>query len=107
MVFKSWSLFTNFPWSGKKEIQSCQKRRKVSLDHLNFKVEASTLVTDGSCSLVERDQKKGKNLGVIDCTTERLPFERATNCLLELKTSIENLHHKNLFPYNPQVLLQR
>ncbi|XP_019185374.1 PREDICTED: uncharacterized protein LOC109180318 [Ipomoea nil] len=107
MVFKSWSLFTNFLWSGKKEIQLCQKRRKVSLDHLNFKVEVSTPVTDGRCSPVERDQKKGKASGVIDCRTERLPFQHATNCLLELKTSIENLHYKNLFPYNPKVLLQR
>nr|GMC59554.1 uncharacterized protein LOC109180318 [Ipomoea batatas] len=107
MVFKSWSLFTNFAWSGKKEIQLYQKRRKVSLDHLSFKVEVSTPVTDGRCSPVERDQKKGKASGVIDCRTERLPFQHATNCLLELKTSIENLHHKNLFPYNPKVLLQR
>nr|GMC67439.1 uncharacterized protein LOC109180318 [Ipomoea batatas] len=107
MVFKSWSLFTNFAWSGKKEIQLCQKRRKVSLGHLNFKTEVSTPVTDGRCSPVERDQKKGKASGVIDCRAERLPFQHATNCLLELKTSIENLHHKNLFPYNPKVLLQR
>ncbi|CAL8159484.1 unnamed protein product [Prunus armeniaca] len=32
-------------------------------------------------------------------------FKEAKECLLSLKISIEVLHQKNLFPYNPNVLL--
>ncbi|KAK9053211.1 hypothetical protein SSX86_029843 [Deinandra increscens subsp. villosa] len=34
-------------------------------------------------------------------------FYKARDCLLMLKKSIESLHQKDLFPYNPQVLLRR
>lgn len=34
-------------------------------------------------------------------------FKEAKGCLLSLKNSIESLHRKNLFPYNPNVLLNR
>ncbi|KAK1428946.1 hypothetical protein QVD17_17786 [Tagetes erecta] len=34
-------------------------------------------------------------------------FYKARDCLLLLKKSVESLHQKDLFPYNPQVLLQR
>ncbi|GMP28139.1 hypothetical protein CsSME_00003815 [Camellia sinensis var. sinensis] len=36
------------------------------------------------------------------CRTTRLPFENAKDCLLSLKKSLQNLHKKSLFPYNPQ-----
>ncbi|CAH9069410.1 unnamed protein product, partial [Cuscuta europaea] len=108
MVFQSWSLFQTFPWSSKKEIQLCQKRRKTSVDRLSFSGELSTSVTDGICLPYEQDhQRGGKHYSVVANRTERVSFECASNCLLELKASIESLHQKNLFPYNPQVLLQR
>ncbi|KAJ0726851.1 putative protein Line [Helianthus annuus] len=34
-------------------------------------------------------------------------FNKAGECLLLLKKSVESLHQKDLFPYNPQVLLRR
>ncbi|KAM1529407.1 hypothetical protein ACFX1Z_018620 [Malus domestica] len=34
-------------------------------------------------------------------------FKEAKGCLLSLKNSIDSLHRKNLFPYNPNVLLNR
>ncbi|TQD81073.1 hypothetical protein C1H46_033383 [Malus baccata] len=34
-------------------------------------------------------------------------FKEAKGCLISLKNSIESLHRKNLFPYNPNVLLNR
>ncbi|KAM0058019.1 putative protein Line [Helianthus debilis subsp. tardiflorus] len=34
-------------------------------------------------------------------------FNKARECLLLLKKSVESLHQKDLFPYNPQVLLRR
>ncbi|RXH95635.1 hypothetical protein DVH24_008135 [Malus domestica] len=34
-------------------------------------------------------------------------FKEAKGCLLSLKNSIENLQRKDLFPYNPNVLLNR
>ncbi|KVI02657.1 hypothetical protein Ccrd_019051 [Cynara cardunculus var. scolymus] len=39
--------------------------------------------------------------------TCKQPFYAAIDCLLLLKKSVENLHQKNLFPYNPEVLLRR
>ncbi|CAH9124594.1 unnamed protein product, partial [Cuscuta epithymum] len=108
MVFQSWSLFQTFPWSIKNEIQLCQKRRKTSVDRPSFSGELSTSVNDGICFPFELDhQMRGKHYGAVADRTERVPFECASSCLLELKASIESLHQKNLFPYNPQVLLQR
>lgn len=37
----------------------------------------------------------------------RSSFEDAKECLFCLKTSIEDLHEKSLFPYNPSALLRR
>ncbi|CAM6019117.1 unnamed protein product [Sphagnum balticum] len=34
-------------------------------------------------------------------------FQKTVECLLELKVTIERLHHRHLFPYNPSVLLKR
>ncbi|CAM6065650.1 unnamed protein product [Sphagnum tenellum] len=34
-------------------------------------------------------------------------FQKTVECLLELKVTIERLHHRQLFPYNPSVLLKR
>jgi hypothetical protein len=33
--------------------------------------------------------------------------QKTVECLLELKVTIERLHHRQLFPYNPSVLLKR
>ncbi|KAE8651922.1 uncharacterized protein LOC101211532 isoform X2 [Cucumis sativus] len=34
-------------------------------------------------------------------------LKKSKNCLHSLKTSLENLHRENLFPYNPKVLIKR
>lgn len=34
-------------------------------------------------------------------------LKKSKNCLHLLKTSLENLHRENLFPYNPKVLIKR
>ncbi|KAL8200600.1 hypothetical protein R6Q57_011939 [Mikania cordata] len=47
-------------------------------------------------------RRKSENEG-----TCKQAFYKACDCLLLLKKSVESLHQKDLFPYNPQVLLRR
>ncbi|XP_009376493.2 uncharacterized protein LOC103965203 isoform X2 [Pyrus x bretschneideri] len=77
-VFDSWSLFVEFSMCRQATNQS-SKRRKVASEVWSCK----------------GTQNGGKY------------FKEAKGCLLTLKNSIESLHRKNLFPYNPNVLLNR
>ncbi|KAL3616472.1 hypothetical protein CASFOL_039862 [Castilleja foliolosa] len=80
IVCDSWNLFSEFPGVEKDRLgRLCPKRQKVS-------------------------DYKEPNEG---CKNNRLPFVSARDCLVSLKTSIDSLNQKNLFPYNPKVLLRR
>ncbi|CBI33272.3 unnamed protein product, partial [Vitis vinifera] len=78
-ICESWDLFVEFSVTGKFMSQSFRKKRKV--------------FQNGPDS-----QERG---------SREQPFKEAKECLLSLKNSVENLHQKSLFPYNPQVLLRR
>ncbi|KAK6129055.1 hypothetical protein DH2020_037216 [Rehmannia glutinosa] len=89
IVCNSWSLFVEFPGLEEGLGQLSPKRQKVMEDCTAFKgVLSPTSLKDG-----------GRNY--------RQPFVAARDCLVSLKTSINSLNQKNLFPYNPQVLLRR
>ncbi|KAK6116196.1 hypothetical protein DH2020_050062 [Rehmannia glutinosa] len=89
IVCNSWSLFVEFPGVEECLGQLYPKRQKVMEDCTAFKgVLSPTTLKDG-----------GRNY--------RQPFVAARDCLVSLKTSINSLNQKNLFPYNPQVLLRR
>ncbi|KAK6128914.1 hypothetical protein DH2020_037353 [Rehmannia glutinosa] len=89
IVCNSWSLFVEFPGVEEGLGQLSPKRQKVMEDCTAFKgVLSPTSLKDG-----------GRNY--------RQPFVAARDCLVSLKTSINSLNQKNLFPYNPQVLLRR
>nr|KAJ0217458.1 hypothetical protein LSAT_V11C300136090 [Lactuca sativa] len=81
IICDKWDPFLNFSICKEVGSQSSQKRRKVMNDSF------------------ETDRKNQKSFNE--------PFHDARDCLLLLKKSIESLHHKNLFPYNPKVLLKR
>lgn len=53
-------------------------------------------------------EKRIKNeFGSMPKAFSQRTFENAKGCLISLKESVENLHQKNLFPYNPSALLRR
>ncbi|KAL2528435.1 hypothetical protein Fot_21036 [Forsythia ovata] len=109
IVYDSWELFVEFPEMEESKYQLCSKRRKFLAGSLNFgEVLFSPRVkNDGSPSLLETECKKDQLSDSKRCRNYRLPFVAARDCLVSLRTSIESLCQKNLFPYNPQALLLR
>lgn len=105
-VCDSWNIFIEFSWSGK-----CRssKRKKFSTDDHNSMGEITLVSSCVSGDILPPDTKRKKAYGCHneDYVTQMSPFECARNCLFQLKASIEGLHQKNLFPYNPLVLLRR
>lgn len=84
---------------------SCKKRK---FDGLLFQTEKSfTLVkNDRALTILEKECNENK-YGCKDNQTIGQPYKDAKECLLSLKISVECLHQKDLFPYNPKVLLKR
>lgn len=105
-VCDSWNIFVEFSWSGKCR---SRKRKKFSTDDYNSRGEISVMPSCVSGDILPCDSKCKKAYGChnADYVTQMSPFECTRNCLFQLKASIESLHQKNLFPYNPQVLLRR
>ncbi|KAK8717517.1 hypothetical protein V6N13_044783 [Hibiscus sabdariffa] len=102
IVCDYWQTFTEFSIYGKRGYQLSNKRRKKLSESSNFKTEPSSgPVKTKPLSL----EKKFK--GYVEYRHTEQMYELAKDCLLSLKKSVENLHRKNLFPYNPEVLLKR
>ncbi|KZV47515.1 hypothetical protein F511_14587 [Dorcoceras hygrometricum] len=97
LVCDSWDLFLEFPGLEEGSSGSNSKRQKVLVDNSAHQEAVSPANIDAriSCSIKQ------------DYSTRRIPFLAARNCLNSLRISIESLNQKNLFPYNPQVLLRR
>lgn len=97
LVCDSWDLFLEFPGVEEGSSRSHSKRRKVLVDNSALQEAVSPVNMDAriSCSIKQEHIKHG------------LPFLAARDCLISLRISIESLDQKNLFPYNPQVLLRR
>lgn len=98
IVCNSWSLFIKFPGVEEGLNQLCPKRQRVLID--------STDLKDGRISSLEQCNE-GHAHGRKGYKNYRLSFVAARDCLVSLRTSINRLNQKNLFPYNPQVLLRR
>ncbi|KAG8384478.1 hypothetical protein BUALT_Bualt04G0121900 [Buddleja alternifolia] len=105
IVCDSWNLFVGFPGVGEGSGQLCPKRQKVSVDCKDFKGEFSPLLPlkDGGISTVEKEHNEGYAHG----RNYTEPFVAGRDCLASLRSSINSLNQKDLFPYNPQVLLRR
>ncbi|PIN14404.1 hypothetical protein CDL12_12968 [Handroanthus impetiginosus] len=86
-VCDSWNLFVEFPGVDGLD-QSCTKRQKILIHCKDFRGVSYPASSKDSINY-------------------RPPFFAARDCLVSLRTSIDSLNQKNLFPYNPQVLLQR
>ncbi|KAK2981028.1 hypothetical protein RJ640_012187 [Escallonia rubra] len=104
-VCESWNLFAEFSLDGNFVNRSSCKKRKLNA---HFQGELSSADVQGSTLVVlVEDECEEHIYGSKHLRTNKLPFEDAVKCLLSLKKSVENLHQKNLFPYNPDVLLRR
>ncbi|XP_015576743.1 uncharacterized protein LOC8267269 isoform X3 [Ricinus communis] len=106
-VCSSWHLFMKFSTYEKVINHSFCKRRKIFLEASNLQVETSSVPIKFAPSSLEEKGKKKFEYCHNDCKTRRKLFKKAKDCLLSLKDSVENLQRKNLFPYNPEVLLKR
>lgn len=108
-ICDSWHIFVEFSVDGQFVNQSSCKKRKVMWDGSTVQAEKFlTLVkNDRTLLLLEKECNEESNCGFKDYQTIRQPYKDAKECLLSLRTSVESLHQKNLFPYNPKVLLKR
>lgn len=106
-VCDSWNFFLKFSF-GELMKQSPLKKRK-GVDGLSHQQELLSMdVEGGLIPLALEEECQIEHLyGSKRCRTTTQPFEAAIECLLSLKTSVENLRKKELFPYNPEVLLRR
>ncbi|KAL0377778.1 UNVERIFIED_CONTAM: Methylesterase 1 [Sesamum radiatum] len=98
IVCNSWSLFIEFPGVEEGLDQLRPKRQRVLVDSMDF--EDGRISSLEQCNEGHAHGRKGRR-------NYRLPFVAARDCLVLLRTSINSLNQKNLFPYNPQVLLRR
>ncbi|KAK2998945.1 hypothetical protein RJ639_024593, partial [Escallonia herrerae] len=104
-VCESWNLFAECSLDSHIVKRSSCKKRKLNDHSLG---EPSSADVQGSTIVVSVENECEEHIyGSKHLRTNRLPFEDAVKCLLSLKKSMENLHQKNLFPYNPDVLLRR
>lgn len=75
------------------------------------KVQAEECFTpvknDRTLPLLEKECNAEHNCDRISYQIVGQPYYDAKECLLSLRASVESLHQKNLFPYNPKVLLKR
>lgn len=99
LVCTSWHVFMEFSIC-ESEIH---KRRKIYVDEESGNSmlgpsSSSFMITRGYHA--RRDKVGGKASSI------NQTFEKAKNCLLSLNQKVENLHQKNLFPYNPKPLLR-
>lgn len=109
VVCDSWNLFVKYPETEEAKHLLYSKRRKVLAGCLDPEEVLSSprVRNDGAPSSLEMECKKVQLSDSKHGRNYRLPFVDARDCLVSLKTSIESLCQKNLFPYNPQALLLR
>ncbi|PWA50358.1 hypothetical protein CTI12_AA296710 [Artemisia annua] len=91
IICDNWNSFLGFPFRVEVGRESFHKQRKLQsdLDSASDEMPVSLQTDDNN----KRNCKQ--------------PFYDARDCLLQLKKSVASLHQKDLFPYNPEVLLRR
>ncbi|WCJ31047.1 hypothetical protein M5689_012563 [Euphorbia peplus] len=107
VVCDSWNLFVIFTVHERIKVPSSCKKRKLLLDGPNIQAEALSVPSERILSSGFLKCKKNVEHSWKHEKSTSQMFKKAKNCLLSLKCSVENLHRKNLFPYNPEVLLRR
>ncbi|XP_039116915.1 uncharacterized protein LOC120252816 isoform X1 [Dioscorea cayenensis subsp. rotundata] len=90
-ICKSWHHFAKYSIC-ESEIDQQYKKRKIFMDN-------SSNMIDG------QNARKQENRGSHEKNRSHT-FKNAKECLLSVKRSVEELHQKNLFPYNPMPLIK-
>ncbi|XP_015931264.1 uncharacterized protein LOC107495502 isoform X1 [Arachis duranensis] len=107
LICDSWDLFVESPLVGEYYSKSSCKRRKLSGDGIDFVADEIPTSVDNYRSTTLHSKNYEKDIEYCFKHYDIKPFKNAAECLLSLYNSIENLHQKDLFPYNPEVLLKR
>lgn len=99
MICSFWQTFVELSTFEGEKSQPRHKRRKIMNDKLESPPSGSTT----------KGQMPSKLFAVSDADKSILQpnFENAKVCLLNLKKTVEGLHRKDLFPYNPEPLIRR
>ncbi|KAK0603988.1 hypothetical protein LWI29_010922 [Acer saccharum] len=103
LVCEHFHLFIEFSPGEKARNQSSDKKRKI-LDSSNF---PGRLPSPTSRNFIQSLEDSDREYDYVHCITRGSHYKEAKDCLLSLKTSVENLCRKNLFLYNPEALLKR
>nr|XP_025686115.1 uncharacterized protein LOC112786130 isoform X4 [Arachis hypogaea] len=107
LICDSWDLFVESPLVGEYYSKSSCKRRKLSGDGIDFVADEIPTSVDNYRSTTLHSKNYEKDIEYCFKHYDIKPFKNAAECLLSLYNSIESLHQKDLFPYNPEVLLKR
>lgn len=103
IICESWPTFVNFSICGTETNQSCYKRRKITRNK-----DCSRKSSPFRSTAMVRRQHSGRHKGCSMSKAVNIPtFINAKECLLCLQRSVEEIHQKKLFPYNPKPLLSR
>ncbi|XP_029116280.1 uncharacterized protein [Elaeis guineensis] len=103
-ICTSWHIFVEFSICKSEISRPCHKRRKISTykESCNSKSGPSS----SSFMMIRGSHARRHKVGCKAKCNNLQTFENAANCLLSLKKIVEDLHQKNLFPYNPKPLLR-
>ncbi|GAV92022.1 hypothetical protein CFOL_v3_35406 [Cephalotus follicularis] len=107
MICDSWHLFMEITAGLKVTKWSSRQRTIVLLKFLNFQAKLPFAHPENLPFSPEKECMNDSECGDEHFITRGQSYIEAKNCLLSLKDSVENLHLKKLFPYNPEVLLKR
>ncbi|OVA10520.1 Protein Lines [Macleaya cordata] len=109
-ISNSWHAFVEYSLHEVELSPSSVKKRKCYEDDADScgKIEPPSAMVEGGRDLgvLDRQCKRNEKLGSMHNSMRGMTFENAKQCLLSLKRSVESLHEKNLFPYNPAALLR-
>lgn len=95
-----------FSFCGSESSQTSGKKRKVCIGRQESQGKVASKKVLRNPNSLEKRRRIKNDVGSMP-KAFRQTFENAKGCLFSLKESVENLHQKNLFPYNPSALLRR
>ncbi|KAL9272556.1 hypothetical protein AKJ16_DCAP17481 [Drosera capensis] len=104
-VCSSWDFFLDLSSDQDTVGHICKRPRLISKCLVSNEEGSSACGEDG-CALPFEEHNNDYNPAGNWSGYESLDFGAAKSCLISLKDALEKLHRKNLFPYNPKVLLK-
>nr|CAD1819504.1 unnamed protein product [Ananas comosus var. bracteatus] len=104
VIFQSWQIFVDYTIPKNLINESYHKRQRISTDEENLrgKEPPSSSVSFVTDEYIPRKHKSRS----LSNSVNLHPFGNAKECILSLKKTLEDLHRKDLFPYNPKPLLR-